>query len=111
MYKTNFDFIVDKAKTVDKPIRVVIAGADCENILLGAFQAQSAGFVELILAGNKDRITTMLKNLALISRKYTLIDVPDNVNVVQYNIDLIHAGIIGSAPLPTAIWWAPSPMT
>ena len=32
MYKTNFDFIVDKAKTAEKPIRVAIAGADCENI-------------------------------------------------------------------------------
>ena len=33
MYKENFDFIVDKAKQTEKPVRVVIAGADCENIL------------------------------------------------------------------------------
>ena len=60
MYKTNFDFIVDKAKQAQKPVRVVIAGADCENILLGAFQAQADGFVELILAGNQDRIDQLL---------------------------------------------------
>ena len=42
MYKENFDFIVDKAKQATKPIRVVIAGADCENILRGAFEAQQA---------------------------------------------------------------------
>ena len=92
MYKTNFDFIVDKAKQAEKPVRVVIAGADCENILLGAFRAQEMGFAELILAGNEARITKMLKDLALIGRKYTIKPVPDDKNVVQYAIDLIHKG-------------------
>lgn len=92
MYKENFDFIVDKAKQVEKPVRVVIAGADCENILRGAFEAQQAGFVELILAGNAQRITEMLKKLGLVTKKYTLKPVDDSQNVVQYAIDLIHAG-------------------
>ena len=92
MLQTNFDFIVDKAKQARKPVRVVIAGADCENILQGAFQAQQAGFAELILAGNQQRITQMLKSLGLISKKYTLKPVDDSQNVVQYAIDLIRAG-------------------
>ena len=92
MYKTNFDFVVDQAKKAEKRVRVIIAGADVENILRGAFEAEAMGFAELILAGNKDRITTMLKNLALISRKYTILDVPDNKNVVQAAIDQIHEG-------------------
>lgn len=92
MYKENFDFIVDKAKQAEKPVRVVIAGADCENILRGAFEAQQAGFVELILAGNEQRITDMLKHLGLITKNYTLKPVADDQNVVQYAIDLIHAG-------------------
>ena len=92
MYKKNFDFIVDKAKQAQKPVRVVIAGADCENILRGAFEAQAAGFVELYLAGNEGRITDMLKNLSLISRKYTICPVADDQNVVQFAIDMIHAG-------------------
>lgn len=92
MYKRNFDFIVDKAKAVKKPVRVVIAGADCENILQGAFRAQHMGFVELILAGNEARITETLKNLGLISSPYKLRPVPDDQNVVQYAIDLIKAG-------------------
>lgn len=33
----NFDQIVEQAKSVQKPKTVVIAGADAENILLGAF--------------------------------------------------------------------------
>ena len=92
MYKENFDFIVDKAKQATKPIRVVIAGADCENILRGAFEAQQAGFAELILAGNEKRITDMLKKLGLVSKAYTLKPVDDSQNVVQFAIDLIRAG-------------------
>lgn len=92
MYKQNFDFIVDKAKSIDKPVRVVIAGADCENILRGAFEAQAAGFAELILAGNEERITAMLKKLGLITKKYTLEPVADTENVVQHSIDMIHSG-------------------
>ena len=92
MYKRNFDFIVDKAKSIDKPIRVAIAGADCENILRGAFEAQDAGFAELILAGNEERIVTMLKNLGLITKKYTLEPVAEGENVVQHCIDMIHEG-------------------
>ncbi len=92
MYKTNFDFIVEKAKQTPKPVKVVIAGADCENILKGAFEAQQAGFVELILTGNQEKIETMLKDLGLISQKYTLIPCPEGKNVVQFAIDLIHQG-------------------
>ena len=35
----DFDTIVEKAKARQTPARVVIAGADVENILLGAFDA------------------------------------------------------------------------
>lgn len=92
MYKTNFDFIVEQAKQAPKPAKVVIAGADCENILKGAFEAQQAGFVELVLTGNQEKIETMLKDLGLISQKYTLIPCPEGKNVVQFAIDLIHQG-------------------
>jgi phosphotransacetylase len=92
MYKKNFDFIVDKAKQIDKPIRVVIAGADCENILRGAFEAQQAGFVELILAGNEAKIKDMLKSLGLMDKKYTLRGIGEDTNVVQFSIDLIKRG-------------------
>ena len=40
MIHKDFNFIVDKAKSVEKPLRVVIAGADAENILKGAFYAE-----------------------------------------------------------------------
>ena len=92
MYRTNFDFVVEKAKTLDKPIRVAIAGADAENILLGAFRAEAAGFAELILVGNREKIEKKLKDLSLLTRKYTLVEENDRQNVVQKAIDLIKEG-------------------
>ncbi|MCD8155969.1 MAG: hypothetical protein LUD53_00660 [Clostridiales bacterium] len=92
MYKTNFDFIVEKAHATAEPVRVAIAGADAENILLGAFQAQTEGFAEPILLGNKERIIAKLKDLSLFARQYTIIEVSDEENVVQAAIDLIKEG-------------------
>lgn len=91
-YEHDFDIIVEKAKAIDKPIRVVIAGADVENILLGVFEAQEEGFVEPILVGNLKRIKAMLENLGLADRSYDLQPVSDDVNVVQYSIEMILAG-------------------
>ena len=42
-FMTGFDRIVERAKKVEKPMRVAIAAADAENIVRGAFQAQDAG--------------------------------------------------------------------
>ena len=71
-FSHDFDTIVDQAKAIKKPVRVVIAGADVENILLGAFDAQAAGFVSPILVGNHKRITDMLDRLGLSDRSYDL---------------------------------------
>lgn len=92
MYKTNFDFIVEKAQAVEKPIRVAIAGANAENILLAAFEAADKGFVKPILVGDADKITKMLKDLNLYNKDYSLKPVPEETNVVQYAIKLIKAG-------------------
>ena len=59
----NFDQIVEQAKSVQKPKTVVIAGADAENILLGAFMAQEAGFVFPVLVGEEEKVVPMLERL------------------------------------------------
>ena len=61
----SFDQIVEKAKKTGEKNRVVIAGADAENILLGAFQAQDAGFATPILVGEADKINPLLDKLGL----------------------------------------------
>ena len=93
MFKTNFDFVVDKAKASGKKIRVAIAGADNENILQGAFRAEAAGFAQLLLVGDEARIAKMLKDLSLYDRNYTIIAEPDYEKVVQKSIDLIKMGM------------------
>ena len=91
-YSHDFDVIVDKAKAMEKPARVVIAGADAENMLLGVFDAQESGFAEPILVGNHKRIMDKLRLLGLENRSFDLQPVSDDTNVVQYSIDLIRAG-------------------
>ena len=92
VYKTNFDFVVERAKALTKPIRVAIAGADAENILLGAFQAEAEGFAELTLLGDGKMIDRTLKDLSLVRRKYTVVDVPEDQSAAQAAIDLVKAG-------------------
>lgn len=88
----NFEQIVEKAKASGEKHRVVIAGADCENILLGAFRAQDEGFAELILVGEAGRIWPMLDRLGLKDKPYRLVETYRGDNVTQIAIELINRG-------------------
>ena len=77
IYEKEFDFVIQRAKSLERPARVVVAGADCENILRAVFHAQDKGFCQPILVGAKERIIAMLKELGLFEREYTISDVPD----------------------------------
>ena len=88
----NFDQIVERAKQSFRKERVVIAGADSENILLGTFAAQDAGFATPILVGEPDKILPMLEKLGLSEKPYRLVATQPGNNVVQAAIDLINRG-------------------
>ena len=88
----NFDQIVERAKQSFKPKRVVIAGADAENILLGTFEAQDAGFAAPVLVGEVDKIEPMLERLGLKDKTYRLVATQPGHSVVQTAIDLINNG-------------------
>ena len=92
MALTNFDQIVERAKQSFRKERVVIAVADSENILLGAFEAQDAGFATPILVGEAERILPMLEKLGLKDKPYRLVATQPGNNVVQAAIDLINDG-------------------
>ena len=91
-YAKDFKSIVDKARSLKKPMRVAIAAADAENILQGAFDAQEDGFVEPILVGSFRKIKNMLERLELTNRDYDIQPVTSDMNAVQYCIDMVHAG-------------------
>jgi len=88
----NFDQIVARAKQSFTRKRVVIAGADSENILLGAFEAQDAGFATPVLVGEEEKILPMLERLGLKGKEYRLVATKHGENVVQKAIDLINQG-------------------
>lgn len=88
----NFEQIVEMAKATGKKNRVVIAGADCENILLGAFRAQDEGFVELTLVGEAGKIWPMLDRLGLKDKPYRLVETYRGDNPAQIAIELINKG-------------------
>ena len=96
VYAKEFDAIVAKAKAAGKPMRVALAGADVENILVGLFDAAADGFVEPILIGKEKKITALLDKLGLRERHYELQPLDGDANAVQYAIEMINAGKAGS---------------
>lgn len=93
LFEKEFEAIVEKAKTVKTPIRVVIAGADAENILQAAFEAEADGFCSPVLVGGQDKILAMLDKFGLKDRKYQICSVAEDENVVQHAIDVIQIGL------------------
>ena len=88
----NFQEIVDKAKASGEKNRVEIAGADAENILLGAFRAQDEGFAELVLVGETGKILPLLYKLGLQDKPYRIVETYPGDNVTQIAIELINKG-------------------
>ena len=69
VFEKEFDFVINRAKSLERPARMVVAGADCENVLKAVFEAQDQGFGRPILVGNEARIGAMLKRLGLFDRE------------------------------------------
>ena len=90
----DFKVMLEKAveRTVDKPIRVAIAGADAENILRGVFMGQEDGFAEPILIGSYKKINQTLEKLGMTDRKYDIQPISNDTNPVQYAIEMCKAG-------------------
>ena len=88
----NFDQIVERAKQSFRKQRVVIAGADSENILLGAFEAQDAGFATPVLVGEPEKIEPMLERLGLKDKTYRLVATQPGEDVVQAAVDIVRKG-------------------
>ena len=99
IYEKEFDFVIQRARSLERPARMVVAGADCENILKAVFDAESMGFCRPVLVGNGEKIAGMLKNLGLFDREYVISDVPDSEINTDYHVymkralDIINDGL------------------
>lgn len=92
MEMKDFNQIVERAKRSFRKMRVVIAGADAENILLGTFEAQDAGFATPVLVGEAEKIEPMLERLSLKDKPYSLVATQPGEDVVQAAVDVIRRG-------------------
>ena len=89
----NFDFVINHAKSLNKPARVVVTGAYVENILKAVFQAEAEGFCRPVLVGSEDRILAILERLGFKDRNYDICDVAEGDDLVQHAIDVVNAGM------------------
>ncbi|MBR5260718.1 MAG: hypothetical protein IKV47_00965 [Oscillospiraceae bacterium] len=86
IFEKEFDFVIQRAKSLARPARVAIAGADLENILTGVFEAESHGICTPILVGNEDRIRALLNAQNLQDRSYEIVHVADHITDDMYHV-------------------------
>ena len=89
----DFDFVINRAKALKKPARVVVTGAYGENILSAVFQAEAEGFCRPVLVGSENRILAILERMGLKDRGYDICDVEAGDDLVQHAIDIVNAGM------------------
>lgn len=88
----NFDSIISRMPKLDRPMRVILAGSDGENMIRGIFKAQEAGFVQPVLVGDRARTITLLEQLGLEKEPYTMVETAPGHNITQEAIDIINSG-------------------
>ena len=91
-YAKEFQTIIEKARSLDRPLRVAVAGADVENVLKGLFAAEAEGWVKPILFGNYEKIRETLEKIGCTDRKYDIQPVADGTSPVRFAIEMINAG-------------------
>lgn len=88
----NFDNIISKVPKAARPLRVVLAGSEGENMLKGIFHAQKDGFVQPVLVGDRARTVAVLEQLGLDREPYTMVETAPGQNVTQEAIRIINSG-------------------
>ena len=93
IFEKEFHFVIERAMSLKRPARMVVAGADAENILEAVFAAQEQGFCEPVLVGEEERILATLEKIGMKDRDYQVCAIAPGENVVQHAIDIINVGM------------------
>lgn len=88
----NFEGILERVPKMQRPMRVILAGSDGENMLRGLFAAQEKGLAQPVLVGDRARTMTVLERFGLEREPYTMVDTPPGHNITQAAIDIINSG-------------------
>ncbi len=85
IYEKEFDFVIQRAKSLKKPARIVVAGAELENILQAVFEAEDHGFCTPILVGNETKIRPLLEQMNRQNRNYEIVHVEADDTETEYH--------------------------
>ena len=93
IFEKEFHFVIERAMSLKRPARMVVAGADAENILEAVFVAQEQGFCEPLLVGEEEKILATLEKIGRKDGSYQICAIAEGENVVQHAIDIINVGM------------------
>lgn len=85
-YDKEFDFVIQRAKSLDHPARAVIAGAELENMMHAVFEAEADGIVHPILVGSEKKIVDLLNRCGYRDRNYDIVAVSDYEINDEYHV-------------------------
>ena len=88
----SFEGILERVPQMSRPMRVILAGSDGENMIKGLFAAQEKGIAQPVLVGDRARTMTVLERFGLEREPYTMVDTPPGHNITQAAIDTLNAG-------------------
>ena len=88
----SFEGILERVPKMSRPMRVILAGSDGENMIKGLFAAQEKGIAQPVLVGDRARTMTVLERFGLEREPYTMVATPPGHNITQAAIDTLNAG-------------------
>jgi phosphate butyryltransferase len=90
-YKS-FEELVKKAQSIPCQRRGIVAGAEDEHVLEAVFKAKAKEIAFPLLAGDREKILSLLKSLGFDSNDCEILDVPAGENPAQRAVEAIVAG-------------------
>ena len=87
----NFSELLEAAKS-QKKMRIVVAAAQDEDVILAVSQAKEMGLVEPVLVGDENKIKEIMDKLKIQSSEYEIIDEPDLIQAARRSVELVRNG-------------------
>lgn len=84
----NFDQLIDKVKQNNR-MRLAVAAAQDEDVLLAVSEAKRMGLVEPILVGDKVKIEQLLEKLNITDKNFEIIDEKDLIQSAKAAVELV----------------------
>jgi phosphate butyryltransferase len=87
----NFNELLEAAKS-QKTMRIVVAAAQDEDVILAVSQAKAMGLAEPVLVGDEKKIREIMEKLEINSSGYEIIDEPDMIQAARKSVELVRNG-------------------